>query len=646
MVATDLDPRFTFDSFVVGPANRLASAAARRAADAPGTSYNPLFIYSGSGLGKSHILSGIAHYATKVHPEFGVVYLAVEVFLDELTRALQAGTQDELREQYEELHILLLDDVQFLTGQKEAQEMLLRLLDQLSASGGQIVLASDRPPSEIDGLDERLVTRFSGGLIVDIGAPEYETKVAILRKKAEERGQTFEAGVAEVLAKYSFKSVRELAGALNKVLAIQELEGRQVTADEVKAMPGLQAEPAASGPIAGQQLLDEFGSFMEELSQTVATKVEREEAPWRRVLRETAESFEKDGYSGTRLRMLFESDEPTDDPQAVADAFRRDITRLRQIAKALDRVGNPWPEAAVGLLKDPERLDEAESLLASATERVRPFPLIGEGPLLEDLKKHFPPVSLKAAQQLVTQERPEYNPLYVWSRQPDGPMALLAATARMYGDHEKHGSYAIVSAQEFSEDFIRALSEGVAGAWRERWWGVDLLLVYDAQALSDTERVQDEFFHLFEASKRKGAKILITADREPSGIAGIDDRLRSRFEMGLVVEVTPESLPPGAAELNLEEAPPEYIQDEDLWSGFIRPKTGAGVVPPLDEIEVGDRGGMILMEPEVAAAEPEVVTPEAVPTVDPGSPWRPSRENVVWDWPVIEDRIVQVDEGE
>ena len=447
MVATDLDPRFTFDSFVVGPANRLASAAARRAADAPGTSYNPLFIYSGSGLGKSHILSGIAHYATKVHPEFGVVYLAVEVFLDELTRALQAGTQDELREQYEELHILLLDDVQFLTGQKEAQEMLLRLLDQLSASGGQIVLASDRPPSEIDGLDERLVTRFSGGLIVDIGAPEYETKVAILRKKAEERGQTFEAGVAEVLAKYSFKSVRELAGALNKVLAIQELEGRQVTADEVKAMPGLQAEPAASGPIAGQQLLDEFGSFMEELSQTVATKVEREEAPWRRrVLRETAESFEKDGYSGTRLRMLFESDEPTDDPQAVADAFRRDITRLRQIAKALDRVGNPWPEAAVGLLKDPERLDEAESLLASATERVRPFPLIGEGPLLEDLKKHFPPVSLKAAQQLVTQERPEYNPLYVWSRQPDGPMALLAATARMYRDHEKHGSYAIVSA--------------------------------------------------------------------------------------------------------------------------------------------------------------------------------------------------------
>ena len=428
MVATDLDPRFTFDSFVVGPANRLAAAAARRAADAPGTSYNPLFIYSGSGLGKSHILSGIAHYATKVHPEYGVVYLAVEVFLDELTRALTGGTQDELREKYEELHILLLDDVQFLTGQKEAQEMLLRLLDQLSASGGQIVLASDRPPAEIDGLDERLVTRFSGGLIIDIGVPEYETKVAILRKKAEERGQTFEAGVAEVLAKHTFKSVRELAGSLNKVLAIQELEGRQVTADEIKGMPGLQLESPAEGPIAGQQLLDEFGSFMEELSQTVATKVEREEEPWRRLLRETAETFEKDGFSDTRLRRLLESENPPDDPQAVADEFRRDITRLRQIAKSLDRVGNPWPEAAVGLLKDPERLDEAESLLASAMERVRPFPLIGEGPLLEDLVDHYAPVALKAAEQLVKEERPEYNPLFVWSEKPDGPMALLAAT--------------------------------------------------------------------------------------------------------------------------------------------------------------------------------------------------------------------------
>ena len=319
MVATDLDPRFTFDSFVVGPANRLASAAARRVADAPGTSYNPLFIYSSSGLGKSHILNGIAHYAARVHPGFGVVYVAVESFLEELTEAIRAGTEEEFRQRYEELHILLLDDVQFLTGQKEAQEMLLRLLDEMSKSDGQVVLASDRSPSDIDGLDERLVTRFSGGLIVYIGLPEYEMKVAILRKRAEERSQTFEEGVAEAIAKYKFKSVRALTGALNKILAIQELEGRQVNADEVEALAGMQdAAPPPQGPIAGQQLLDEFGSFMEDLSVSVAGKLEREDAPWKRLLRDTVEIFERDGYSGTRLRRILEGDDTPADPQAIA----------------------------------------------------------------------------------------------------------------------------------------------------------------------------------------------------------------------------------------------------------------------------------------------------------------------------------------
>ena len=415
MVTTDLDPRFTFDTFVVGPANRLAAAAARRVADAPGTSYNPLFIYSTSGLGKSHILNGIAHYAARVHPGFGVVYVTVESFLNELTRAIQEGSEKDLRERYEELHIFLLDDVQFFTGQKEAQEILLRLLDGMSKSGGQVVLASDRPPAEIDGLDERLLTRFSGGLLVDIAVPEFETKVAILRKKAEERDQTFEPGVAEVLAKHTFTSIRALSGALNKVLAVQELEGRQVLESEIVALAGLQKEEPIEAPIAGQQLLDEFGSLMGDLSQTVAGTQGREEEPWRKLLRDTAETFEKDGFSGARLHRLLQSDKPPPDPQAVADQFRRDIAQLREFEKSLAAAGNPWPEAAVGVLKDPERLDEAASLLASALERVKPFLRMGAGPFLDDLTSNYEAVVIEAARQLVTEDRPQYNPLYVWS---------------------------------------------------------------------------------------------------------------------------------------------------------------------------------------------------------------------------------------
>ena len=643
---TDLDPRFTFDSFIVGPANRLASAAARRVADAPGTSYNPLFIYSSSGLGKSHILNAIAHYAARVHPGFGVVYVTVESFLNELTNAIQAGAEKELRERYEELDILLLDDVQFFTGQNEAQEILLRLLDGMNKSGGQVVLASDRPPAEINALDERLLTRFSGGLIVDIAVPEYETKVAILRKKAEERDQTFEAGVAEALAKYGFSSVRALGGALNKILAIQELEERQVEASEVEAVAGLQEEAPS-----------EVGS---EVSQSAA---EREVEPWKRLLRETVEIFEKDGYSGTRLRRLLESQEPPPDPQAVADQFRRDIAQLREIEKSLASAGNPWPEAAVGVFKDPERLDEAASLLASALERVRPFLRVGEGPSLADLTSNYEPVVIKAATKLVTEERPEYNPLYVWSETRAGPLALVAATARAFREKHQLSNIAIVSAAEFAEDYIRALSEGVAGAWRERWWDVDLLLLYDAELISGTERAKDEFFHLFEASKRTGTKMMIAADRAPSGIEDIDQRLRTRFEMGLVMETPGKSLPQGAGELSLEEAPPEFMEDEDLWGGFMRPSVAGNVLPPVEDFELGEPAAVT---PSVDVAEPEPASAaeparNAVPAVaaeaadaagaggaaepaGPGSVWKPSKENVVWDWQAVEERIVELTE--
>ena len=661
MVATDLDPRFTFDSFIVGPENRLAAAAARRVADAPGTSYNPLFIYSSSGLGKSHILNGIAHYSARVHPGYGVVYVTVESFLNELTQAVQAGSEDELRQRYEELHILLLDDVQFFTGQNEAQEMLLRLLDGMSKSGGQVVLASDRPPAEIDGLDKRLLTRFSGGLIVDIGLPEYETKVAILRKKAEERDQTLEPGVAEALAKHPFSSVRQLAGALNTVLAIQELEGRQVAEDEIEELAGLEEpeEAPAEGSIAGQQLLDEFGSFMEELSHSVAHKVEREEEPWRRLLRETAETFEKEGFSGTRLRRILETDTPPEDPQEVADQFRRDIARLRQVEKSLATAGNPWPEAAVGVLKDPERLDEADSLLASVLERVRPFSRLGEGPLLFDLESSYEPVVIRAAGKLIAEERPEYNPLYVWSGNRTGPLALLAATARSFREEHKLANIAVISAAEFAEDYIRALSEGVAGAWRERWWDVDLLILYHAELISGTERAKDEFFHLFEASKRTGTKIMIAADRAPSGIEDIDERLRTRFEMGLVVEAPGQGLPQGAGVLNLEEAPPEYIQDDDLWAGFMRPKVAEGALPPEEEVEVGPvltpaadksvTAPAAAETPAEKAKTPEVETVEAAQAevaepIATASVWNPSKENVVWDWTAVDERIVELTE--
>ncbi len=575
MLPFDLDPQFTFDSFVVGPANRLASAASKRAADSPGRSFNPLFIYSSSGLGKSHLLIAIANQAEQGHTPARMLYQTLEGYLDDLARALETGARDTLRDSYRDLDILLLDDVQFITGHAEAQEMLLGTLDALTGSGGQVVLASDRPPSQIDDLDARLLSRFSGGLMVDIAMPEYETRVAIVRKKVAERELELAPGAAEIIARYPYENIRELQGALNRVLAVQEIEERPVSPEEVAALLGLDAKGGKGG---------EFASFVEELTETVATSVPDPDG-WKKLLKQAMSQAEAQGFSAARLGRILQSAEPPKDPEEVVDNFRDELMRLKAVRSELDRIGNPWPEAAVELLSNPDRLREAEALLASAQERHRVFPDVPAGPALADLEARFTPLELKVSQQLALEERPEYNPLYVWSVDPRRAEEIQLATGRTAVQGKNGTRVAAISVEAFAEEFIEALSSGVAGAWRERWWTAELLLLSGVQALSATERAQEEFFHLFEALKRTGARVYLTADRPPSEIEEIDDRLRSRFEGGLVLEV--EAL------------------DEELASAAV---------------ETPERGGTDL-EPALTGA------------------WAPSPETVVWEWPHIADRI-------
>lgn len=616
---TDLDPTFTFENFVVGPANRLAAAAARRTAESPGTSYNPLFLYSPSGLGKTHILGAIAHHVWRGDSESRVRYQTLERYLEELARALERGERDQMRDAYSDLDFLLLDDVQFLAGQPEAQEMILATLDRLTHSGSQIVLASDRPPSEINGLDARLVSRFSGGLIVDIAPPEFETRVAIIRKKVADSDQTLESGVPEALARIPFRNVRELGGALNRVLAVQDLEERRLGPADI---PGLVApptvRPAAVLPVEPTGLDDALQSFLAEVTGAVSTKVVEQEEPWRKAIREAVEAAETEGFTASRLRSLVQADAAPADWEERLAAFRAGIERLREIDAALKRLRNPWSDVAQTLVKDPERLEEAEAFLCSVRERMRPFPRLDEGPNLGMLEPHLAPLALKAAHQLASAEKPQYNPLYVWGPDQDAPMALLAAAGRTFREHFPFSTVAVTSVSGFAEDFIRALSEGVAGAWRERWWTVDLLLVHGAQDLAQTERAQDEFFHLFEALKRRGARVLLVGDRPPLRIENIDDRLRSRFEGGLVLETEADHLPAGAASLELVEVTSVEVEEPrgPQWSEIARgPADSPSDAPRKEGVEGRPVGN--------------------------GDLWRPSRENVVWAWPRMEVRLVE-----
>lgn len=172
------DAKYSFENYVVGSANRLAVAASRAVAESPGAAYNPLFVYSSSGLGKTHLMAAIGQMARRVQPDLRVVFLSLDDFMEQLHTAISSGQMESFKQRYNNMDLLLLDDVQFLAGKKETQSELLRLFNAMQHAGRQIVMTSDRPPAEISDLDERLITRFSGGLIVDIGLPDYETLVA------------------------------------------------------------------------------------------------------------------------------------------------------------------------------------------------------------------------------------------------------------------------------------------------------------------------------------------------------------------------------------------------------------------------------------------------------------------------------------
>ncbi len=618
----DLDPKSTFDSFVVGPANRLASAAAKRAAESPGTAYNPLFIYSASGLGKSHILMAVAHHAKQSNHDARVLYQTLEGFLQALEAALEAGERDAFRDSYREVDVLLIDDVQFLAGQPQAQEILLATLDALTAAESQIVLASDRPPAEIDGLDARLVSRFSGGLIVDISPPELETRTAIILRKVQERGQSLEAGVAEAIARFPYRNIRELGGALNKVIATQELEERRLAPEDI---PDLIGDTVGVRPEASALDDDDvFGALVE----AVAMEVEAREPPWRRRITEVIEAAERDGFVTDRIGALLQQNDEPDGWGPKLDAFGEDISRLREIDRELDRLGNPWPDAAAALLRDPDRLAEAEAFLASVRERVRPFRRLVDGPTLDDLGDEVPVIAVRAAAQVVGAARPEYSPLYLWSRDTNAALGLLAAAGRSYVFEHPDARLAVTSLKEFADDFVRALGEGVAGAWRERWWTVDLLLVHGTQALSATERAQDEFFHLYEALKRRGSRVILAADRPPSEITSVDERLRSRFEGGLVLQV------PGLdASVGAPSAPPMRISAESEEEAA-EIEAGSSWASVTRTVAADHAAGPSTRARKEVAAGPAQASGAA-------EAWQPSREKVVWVWPSVADRLVE-----
>ena len=234
---TNLNSKYTFDSFIVGSSNQLAHATAISVSKNLGTTYNPLFIYGGVGLGKTHLLQAIGNEILKENPKHKVRYMSSEKFLGELINSIRNKTIDKFKEEYKKINLLIVDDIQFIAGKEKTQEEFFHIFNEIYANNNQIVLSSDRPPKAITTLEERLRSRFEGGMIADISAPDYETRMAILKAKLIEKNLG-ELGddVLGYIASTVTKNIRELEGALNRVVMTCKVVGFTPTLDKVKSI--------------------------------------------------------------------------------------------------------------------------------------------------------------------------------------------------------------------------------------------------------------------------------------------------------------------------------------------------------------------------------------------------------------------------
>ena len=243
----NLNPRYTFDTFVVGSNNKMAHAASVAVAESPGEAYNPLFIYGGVGLGKTHLMHSIAHFILQKNPETRVLYVTSEIFTNELIESIRSGnnadmTMTKFREKYRNIDVLMIDDIQFIVGKESTQEEFFHTFNALHGAKKQIIISSDKPPKDIETLESRLRTRFEWGLIADISSPDYETRMAILQKKIELdhlEKYNIKNDVLDYIAANVKSNIRELEGSLNKLIALYKLNNNNNPIDIALAAEAL-----------------------------------------------------------------------------------------------------------------------------------------------------------------------------------------------------------------------------------------------------------------------------------------------------------------------------------------------------------------------------------------------------------------------
>ena len=631
MTSPYVGANFRFDNFVVGPANRLAVAAARAVAEGPGAVYNPLVIYGGSGLGKTHLLGAIAAHATHLAPDLQVETLATEELVRRLAEAVATGQLDGLMARLQKCDLLLLDDVQFLTGHPETQQVLLRLFNALQGAGKQIVLTSDRPPHDIADVDERLVTRLAGGLTVDVAIPDYETRLAILDAKCRERGVQVGRPQLEQLALRDGMSVRELQGQLNRLVAEREL------LEPGGPPPMRRSTPAA---VPAQKGSGEFDAFVSRLTVAVQQHVE---PPWKLRLVGAADRWSQQGWETGVLRRAAALPEAPD-VDGLLRMFEAAVEHLRLLerqALAIDpTLGNQ------SYFRDPEKVREAEAivdrLMAHTTPPPQPDPRYTRDGLSVGNANQL---AVRAADVVIAEPSTRYNPLVIVGPAGTGKTHLLHAIANALADPDgPHRRVACTTASAFSEELILALRDDTVDRWRARYRSADVLCLDGVHFVAGKQRSQEELFHLLNTAREFGKQVVVTSEVAPRDLPRLEERIRTRLEEGLVVELQP---PEASLRAKLvarffqalgDEAEPEVIAAVAAPEG----RTGADLQQIVATIHrtateagvpVGPALARRVLEPAAAPRGPVVAADADGFFVNP--------EKVVTDWPDFGARLIE-----
>lgn len=540
-MAATVDGALTFSNLVVGASNRLAAAAAKAVVDAPGEAYNPLFIYGNPGLGKTHLAAAIAWQAMEDDCAMKTEVTTGEELVERLNEAVARGELDAFTRELQEVKLLVLDDVQFLAGQHEVQSVLMRIFNVMQGRGHQLVLTSDRQPEDIPDVDQRLLSRLSGGLIVDVGAPDLEMRLAILQREVSERQIRLDAGVLDEVARIPFGNVRELKGALNRLSAYSQLDGAHVRAEDVHAILGERLRhtrtPGAVGVLRADGTIAEYDDFFSDVADEVAHRVEA----WRLRIGEACEKWQAEGYAVGVLERAMSLDSAPD-VDGLLETFASAVAHLRALESMAVTVDRTLEGHAY--FRDPERIEDAEALLAAATDAGSLLPepdasLTRDRIVIGSSNK----LAMQAFDQVLEHPGRSYNPFFLYGPPGSGKTLIAHAFANSFNTVWSGAPAACISAPAFMQELVAAMQEGAVESWRARYRRVALFVLDDVHLLVDKERTQDELFHLFNHLVAQNCQIVLTSDRPPAQLGGLADRLRSRFEGGLVVELRPLQLP-------------------------------------------------------------------------------------------------------